>query len=65
MRRARGTQAHANERKLIEEKKQLEEEIKRIQRKGEVQARESDYAHNKANQYREQKMLDQKLEKQI
>ena len=36
MRRARGTQAYANERKLILEKKLLEEEINRIDRKKEV-----------------------------
>ena len=33
VRRARGTQAFANERRLVEEKKQLEEEINRIERK--------------------------------
>ena len=57
--------AFEREKRLVEEKKQLEEEISRINRKREVQAQESDYAHSKAQHYREEKEIDKQLDAQI
>jgi hypothetical protein len=47
-RRQRGQQAQVREKCLFEEKKKLEEDIQRIERKKVVAAQESTYAHSKA-----------------
>lgn len=65
MRRARGQEAFAKERQLEDEKKKLEEQILCIERKKQVQAQESSYAHSKVQKYREEKEQTEMIEKRI
>ena len=49
----------------MEEKRQLEEEIQCIDRKKMVQVNETNYAHRKAQQYKEEQKIETQLNQQL